>query len=58
MRYNEFVSPKTNKSVTEDATGGGTSSGSVATAIPGDGGFGKSIFMSRTNPTAKKTKRK
>lgn len=42
----------------EDATGGGTSSGSVATAIPGDGGFGKSIFMSRTAPTTKKAKRK
>jgi len=43
--------------VAEDATGGGTSSGGVATSMSGGDGFGKSIFMSRKGPVkTKKTK--
>ena len=42
--------------VAEDASGGGTSSGAVATSIGGGAGFGKSIFMSRKGPV--KTKKK
>lgn len=57
MKLKEFAGKK--PVVAEDATGGGTSSGSMASVIPGDGGFGKSIFMSRTEPkTIKKAKRK
>jgi hypothetical protein len=33
------------KNLSEDASGGGTSSGSVATSMGGGDGFGKSIFM-------------
>ena len=40
----------------EDATGGGTASGAVATSIGGGAGFGTSIFMRRT-PAKKKSKR-
>jgi hypothetical protein len=40
----------------EDATGGGTSSGAVATSMGGGDGFGNSIFMSRKGPV--KTKKK
>jgi hypothetical protein len=36
--------------VAEDASGGGTSSGGVATSMGGGDGFGKSIFMSRKGP--------
>ena len=43
--------------VAEDATGGGTSSGGVATSMGGGDGFGKSIFMSHTG-TVKKAKKK
>jgi hypothetical protein len=43
--------------VAEDASGGGTSSGAVATSMGGGAGFGKSIFMSRTNPKTKKSKK-
>lgn len=43
--------------VAEDASGGGTSSGAVATSMGGGAGFGKSIFMSRTNPKTKKAKK-
>ena len=57
--YREGIAAKkqevSDMAVAEDASGGGTSSGSVATAIPGNGGFGKSIFMSRTNRDATKT---
>jgi hypothetical protein len=43
--------------VAEDATGGGTSSGGIATSMGGGDGFGKSIFMSRKGPVkTKKTK--
>ena len=41
----------------EDASSGGTSSGSVATSIGNGNGFGKSIFMSRSG-TVKKAKKK
>ena len=43
------------KTVAENATGGGTSSASVATSMGGGAGFGKSIFMKR-NPTKAKKK--
>lgn len=43
--------------VAEDASGGGTSSGGVATSMGGADGFGKSIFMSRGD-TVKKAKKK
>jgi hypothetical protein len=36
--------------VAEDASGGGTSSGGIATSMGGGDGFGKSIFMSRKGP--------
>jgi hypothetical protein len=42
--------------VSEDASGGATSSGAVATSTGDAAGFGKSIFMSRTGPV--KTKKK
>ena len=43
--------------VSEDASGGATSSGAVATSMGGGAGFGKSIFMSRSG-TVKKAKKK
>jgi hypothetical protein len=43
--------------VAEDASGGATASGSVATSMGGGAGFGKSIFMSRSN-TVKKARKK
>jgi hypothetical protein len=43
--------------VAEDASGGATASGAVATSMGDGAGFGKSIFMSRTG-TVKKTKKK
>jgi S-adenosylmethionine/arginine decarboxylase-like enzyme len=48
--YMEYHSVDTDVlSVAEDASCGGTSSGGIATAIPGGGaGFGKSIFMKRS----------
>jgi hypothetical protein len=43
--------------VSEDASAGASSSGSVATSMGGGDGFGKSIFMSRKGPVkTKKTK--
>jgi hypothetical protein len=45
------------RAMSEDASGGGTSSGAVATSMGGGAGFGKSIFMSRTG-TVKKSKKK
>jgi hypothetical protein len=50
------IDPKVDQ-VAEDASGGGTSSGAVATSMGGGAGFGKSIFMSRANPKTKKSKR-
>jgi hypothetical protein len=50
------IDPKVDQ-VAEDASGGGTSSGAVATSMGGGAGFGKSIFMSRTNPKTKKSKK-
>jgi len=44
--------------VAEDATGGGTSSGGVATSMGGGDGFGKSIFMSRKDPVKTKKSKK
>jgi len=44
------------KTVAENATSGGTSSGAVATSMGGGAGFGKSIFMKRSVP--KKAKKK
>lgn len=51
------IDPKVNP-VAEDASGGGTSSGSVATSMGGGAGFGNSIFMKRagTNKTKKAKK--
>lgn len=43
--------------VAEDASGGATASGAVATSMGGGAGFGKSIFMSRSG-TVKKAKKK
>ena len=43
--------------VSEDASGGATSSGAVATSMGGSAGFGKSVFMSRTG-TVKKAKKR
>ena len=44
--------------VSEDASGGATASGAVATSMGGGAGFGKSIFMSRKGPIkTKKTKK-
>ena len=40
--------------VAEDASGGGTSSGAVATSMGGGAGFGNSVFMKRTPTKAKK----
>jgi hypothetical protein len=42
--------------VSEDASGGGTSAGGIATSMGDGAGFGKSIFMSRKGPV--KTKKK
>ena len=42
--------------VAENASGGGTSSGGIASSMGGGDGFGKSIFMSRKGPV--KTKKK
>ena len=48
-----------NKPINECATSGATSSGAVATAIPGGGaGFGNSIFMSRKGPVKTNKKKK
>jgi hypothetical protein len=44
--------------IAEDATGGGTSSGGVATSMGGGDGFGKSIFMSRKGPVKTKKSKK
>jgi hypothetical protein len=42
----------------ENATGGGTSSGGIATSMGGGDGFGKSIFMSRKGPVKTKKSKK
>jgi hypothetical protein len=42
------------KTVAETASGGATSSGSVATSMGGGAGFGNSIFMKRSPTKAKK----
>ena len=52
MNINEIT-----KTIKEDASGGGTSSGAVATSMGGGTGFGTSIFMRRT-PAPKKKKSK
>ena len=44
--------------VAEDASGGGTSAGGIATSMGGGDGFGKSIFMSRTGPVKSKKSKK
>jgi hypothetical protein len=44
--------------VAEDASGGATASGSVATSMGGGAGFGKSIFMSRKGPVKTKKSKK
>jgi hypothetical protein len=50
------IDPKVDQ-MAEDASGGATSSGAVATSMGGGAGFGKSIFMSRKGPIkTKKTK--
>jgi hypothetical protein len=54
MKIHEILESKKLK---EDASGGGTSSGAVATSMGGGAGFGKSIFMSRTG-RVKKSKKK
>ena len=51
MRLSEFVT----KSIKEDASGGGTSSGGIATSIGGGAGFGLSPFMRQ--PVKRKTKK-
>lgn len=51
MRLSEFAT----KSIKEDASGGGTSSGAVATSIGGAAGFGLSPFMRQ--PAKRKTKK-
>ena len=54
MKSAEFIK----KPIKEDASGGGTASGAVATSMGGGTGFGKSIFMSRKGPVkTKKTKK-
>jgi hypothetical protein len=52
MKINEIT-----KTLKEDASGGGTSSGAVATSMGGGAGFGTSIFMRRI-PAPKKKKSK
>jgi len=49
------IDPKVDQ-VAEDASGGGTSAGGIATSMGGGDGFGKSIFISRKGPV--KTKKK
>lgn len=57
MNDYDNICPTEEPSLAEDASGGGTSSGSVATSMGGNG-FGKSIFMSRTGPVKTKKKSK
>ncbi len=45
------------KHIKEDASGGSTASGAVATSMGGGAGFGKSIFMRRSPTPKKKSKR-
>ena len=49
MKINEIT-----KNIKEDASGGGTSSGGIATSMGGGAGFGSSVFMKRTSTKAKK----
>ena len=53
MKIYEILESKTIK---EDASGGATASGAVATSMGGGAGFGTSIFM-RRNPTPVKKKK-
>lgn len=55
MKIQEILESKTIK---EDASGGATASGAVATAMGGGAGFGTSIFMRRNSVPARKTKKK
>ena len=52
------IDPKVDAGLAEDASGGGTSSGGVATSMGGGDGFGKSIFMSRKGPIKTKKAQK
>lgn len=55
MKIHEILESKTIK---EDASGGATASGAVATSMGGGAGFGTSIFMRRNpKPSKKKSKR-
>lgn len=47
-----------NPNLLEDATSGATASGAVATSIGGGAGFGKSIFMRRSENGGQKPKKK
>jgi hypothetical protein len=53
MKIHEILEGKKLK---EDASGGGTSSGAVATSMGNGAGFGTSIFMRRI-PKKKKSKK-
>lgn len=53
MKITEITKP-----LNEDASGGGTSSGAVATSIGGGAGFGTSIFMRRGSAPNKTKKKK
>ena len=53
MKINEIFKP-----LKEDATGGGTASGAVATSMGGGAGFGTSIFMRRVPKTKNKKSKK
>ena len=50
------IDPKVDQ-VAENASGGGTSAGGIATSMGGGDGFGKSIFMSRKGPVNAKKKK-
>ena len=50
------IDPKIDQ-VAENASGGGTSAGGIATSMGGGDGFGKSIFMSRKGPVKAKKKK-
>lgn len=52
MKINEILTP-----LKEDASGGATGAGAVATSMGGGAGFGKSIFM-RRDAAPKKSKKK
>jgi hypothetical protein len=55
MKIHEILEDKKLK---EDASGGATASGAVATSMGGGAGFGTSIFMGRNpKPSKKKSKK-